>query len=83
MNDTHPDMEEKMHELFRQMPPGERLERGCAMFDFTVELIETSLQQDGPLEPLELKKQVFKRLYADDFDDETMEKIMAHFDKRG
>ncbi|MFP4379574.1 MAG: hypothetical protein ACLFUS_03645 [Candidatus Sumerlaeia bacterium] len=83
MDDTDPVIREKMIELFREMSPDERLERGCAMFDFSVELLEAALQQNGPLPPLELKKQVFKRMYADDFDDETMEKIMAAFDDKG
>ena len=69
MSDTEPQIAEKMAELFRNHTPEERLIMGCSMYDFARQLVVNSLAQGRRrLPPGVLRRELFLRLYASEFD---------------
>ena len=78
MNDTRPEVAEKMMLLYSQKAPVERLVMGCSMFDFSRQLVISSLRQgDVPLSSADLRRQLFLRFYGTDFDARTRSEILA------
>ena len=62
MNDTPPEIEEKVHEMIMARSGAERLMMGSAMFDAAREIIIASLPKDLPED--EFKRQLFERIYG-------------------
>lgn len=60
--------------------PEERIEIACAMFDSYCSKIMSSLPKN--LSETEKKQQLFLRLYGNDFDDETKNKILKWITKK-
>ena len=82
MNDTTPEIEMKMRELIAQKTPQERLEMGSSMFDTSVFLIKRFILQENPnISEVEMKQQLFLKLYRDDFTPEQIEKIFKYFQR--
>ena len=78
MNDTPPEIEEKMRELIRKKTPEERLRMGCAMYDFSKRLVSRAILEGRPeLTPAELRREIFLRFYGNNFDSAAREKILA------
>ncbi len=79
MKDTSAAMEQKFHEMLRARTPQERLVMTCRMFGTAKALIRAGLlHEHGHLEPGELRRLIFLRLYGDDFGEEEREKIANH-----
>jgi len=82
MKDTAPEIDDILHDLFRSKTGEERLLMGCSMFDFSKEIVISSIKQKRPtINHKDLKIEVFNRLYASDFDEETFQKIQKYLCK--
>lgn len=80
MNDTHPEMHKKRLEIIFRLTPEERLSQGFEMMEFAQNAVKNSiLNQNATLSETELKVEVFKRYYANDFSDKEKERIFRHF----
>jgi hypothetical protein len=62
MNDTPPEIEEKVHEMMMARSGAERLIMGASMFDAARAIVLASLPKDLPKE--ELKRRLFERTYG-------------------
>ena len=62
MNDTPPEIEQKVHEMMMARSGAERLIMGASMFDTARRIILASLPKDLPDE--ELKRRLFERIYG-------------------
>jgi hypothetical protein len=74
VNDTSPEVEAKLQELFMQRSGAERVEMGFEMFSMSRIMVTSSLEAQG-YRGIELKKQIFLRTYGSDFSPETLDKI--------
>lgn len=74
MNDTSPEMEAKVRELFMRRSGQERLRMGCEMFSMTRAIMTASLKAQG-YSGMELKKQIFLRTYGQDFTSDVLNEI--------
>ena len=79
MNDTHPSIEKRFKEMMASKTGEERLMMGFSMFEFSRTLVIASIhEQLGDLSPADLKREIFLRFYANDYDTETRQKIISH-----
>ena len=62
MNDTTPEIAEKVHEMMMARTGVERLIMGSAMFDLARKIVLASLPKD--LSEEELKRRLFERIYG-------------------
>jgi hypothetical protein len=62
MNDTTPEIAEKVHEMMMARTGAERLIMGSAMFDLARKIVLASLPKD--LSEEELKRRFFERIYG-------------------
>jgi hypothetical protein len=62
MNDTPPEIEQKVREMMMARSGAERLIMGASMFDTARRIILASLPKDLPEE--ELKRRLFERIYG-------------------
>ncbi len=62
MNDTTPEIAEKVREMMMARTGPERLIMGSAMFDLARKIVLASLPKDLPDD--ELKRQLFERIYG-------------------
>jgi hypothetical protein len=67
MNDTSPEIDQKMYEMMMARSDAERLIMGALMFDAVREMVLASLPKDLPEE--ELKRQLFERIYGQPLED--------------
>ena len=82
MNDTSPEIAQKVREMFSQKTPEERFIMGCSMYDTSKYLVTQAILRNNPgICPLELKKELFLRFYGDEFDLAERENFFAHLDK--
>jgi hypothetical protein len=79
MTDTSPEAEAYLQKLLSQKSPVERIEMGCSMFSFSRILVTSALLRADPnLSPGQLRAQLFRTYYADDFDPARLELIVEH-----
>jgi hypothetical protein len=65
-------------ERFAALSPDERLAMVADMFDTARTLMEADIRSSQPdISPRDLRVEQFKRLYWNDFDQDTMAKIIA------
>jgi hypothetical protein len=84
MDDTSPEMIEKMDEMIRMKSPIERLKMGCSMFDTAKRLVIAGIMHENPtISKVELRREIFLRFYGEDFDEVMREKILKHLDGLG
>jgi hypothetical protein len=62
MNDTSPEIEQKMHEMIMARSGAERLRMGASMFESAKAIIISSLPKNLPED--ELRRQLFRRIYG-------------------
>ncbi len=78
MKRTFNDTEAQFAARFAAVSAIERLRMSSAMFESAKRLIAASLRHSDPtMSPSELKVRIFDRLYGDDFDEPTRERIRA------
>lgn len=63
MNDTSPEIAQKVHEMMMARSGAERLIMGALMFDAAREMVLASLPKDLPED--ELKRLLFERIYGE------------------
>jgi len=74
MNDTHPDVEKKLQELYSRLTPEERFNKMLSICQTAREIVLSQLP--GGLSDIEKRKQLFKIYYKQDFSKEQFEKIL-------
>ena len=80
MNDSTPEMWKKQHELMLAMPMKQRFMEDIDMTEFTRKLMATDVRRQNPgVSELELKIEVFKGYYEDEFTEEQLNDIFHFF----
>ncbi len=65
MNDTTPEIAVKMREMFQKKTPAQRLMMGCSMYDFSKQLMVSSILRQKPGISLPaLRRELFLRFYG-------------------
>jgi hypothetical protein len=67
MNDTSPEIDQKVYEMMMARSGAERLIMGALMFDAARDMVLASLPKDLPEE--ELKRRLFERIYGQPLED--------------
>ena len=67
MNDTLPDIEQKMHQMIMARSGAERLRMGASMLESAKAIIISSLPKN--LSEDELRRQLFRRIYGSSLDE--------------
>lgn len=82
MNDTSPEITEKMKELFLKKTPLERLQMGGSMYDTSRYMITSAILRENPnISKAALKCEIFRRFYGNDFSAEEQEKIVRYLSR--
>ena len=83
MIDTGLRMQKKWTEISMQKTPEQRFLMGCSMFDMSKEIVVSSLHHQNQIKPtkLDIRQQLFLRFYADQFNRNQTQKILAHLSK--
>jgi hypothetical protein len=82
MTDTQPEMAKLYHQLLMAKTGEERLMMGCSMFDFAKLIVLSSIKNENlGLSPSEIRQELFKRFYQNDFTASQTQKILAMLDK--
>mgnify|MGYP000745995877 CR=1 FL=1 len=77
MNDTSNEIRQKQLSIFRSMSPAERYQISIEMINTSRQIVEYSIRALRPgITTLELKREIFKRYYSNDFSVEELEKIL-------
>jgi hypothetical protein len=80
MNDTDKAIERLQRERFQQKTPTERMRMGSSMFDTARNLMESGFSSKNPTwDRQTMRFYVFKAFYANDFTENQLQKIQAHF----
>ena len=81
MNDTSPEVEKKIIEMFQQKTPSERLEMACSMYETSKQLVIRYILENNPqISKGELRREFFLKFYGDDFDPVTRGKIAQYLE---
>ena len=81
MNDTTPEIAERVREMFRQKTPIERLEMGLSMYDTSKFLVTRYILENNPnISEVDLRKELFLAFYRNDYSLAEQQKIFAHLD---
>jgi hypothetical protein len=81
MDDTTPEIAEKIREICRMKSPAERFKMGCSMYETSKYLVtQAILREDPGISASELRKEIFLRFYRDDFEESELQKILAFLD---
>jgi len=77
MDDTSPEIKEKMIEMIQAKTPEERAKMGSSMYDTARALIVRAILEENPdISLAGLRQQIFLKFYGDDFDPATRDKIL-------
>ncbi len=80
MNDTHPEVAIQFRDLMKAKSNEQRLLMGCSMFDTAKQVVQSAIYGQRPeITPQEMKKEIFLRFYALDFNQADREKILLMF----
>ncbi len=80
MNDTAPEITNKMCELIQKKTPEERIKMGCSMIRTSKYLITRAILKSDPrITKSKLRQAIFLKFYGADFDSETKLRILRHF----
>ena len=74
MNDTHPDIDQKIRELYSKLSPKERFNKMLSMCQTVREIILSQMPEG--LSELEKKKKLFEIYYRQDFTEDAFNKIL-------
>ena len=75
MNDTTPEIQDKIDDIYKNKSGEEKLLIALSMFETARELVISSLPNN--LSDKELRKELFLRFYGNDFSINEKEKILA------
>ena len=77
MGDTPEYVEQLYYDMIMSRTPEERLGMASSMFESCRALVAAGIESDGKTRtPAELRAEVFRRIYAEDFPAEEMERIV-------
>lgn len=80
MNDTSARVQERYERMLLNKSPEERVRMACSLFDFSKELVVSSIKAENPaISGKELRSQIFLRFYGADFNAEKKRKIASYF----
>lgn len=80
MNDTHPEVTQRIKQAMRKRSNAERLRMGCSMYNTAKTLVVSSIKANHPnFTPERLKFEIFLRFYGGEFNSTQHEKIKKHF----
>lgn len=83
MDDTSPEIYEKLKELYADLSPEARLQMGSSMRDSSKRLMTYGILREHPhYSSQEVKKEIFYQFYKDDFDQKEMDKILEYLDEK-
>ena len=83
MGDTPEHIEQMQYDMIMSRTPAERMAMASSMFESCRRLVAAGIQCDGkPRTPAELRVEVFRRIYADDFAPEEMDVIVREMLRR-
>ncbi|MEO8210804.1 MAG: hypothetical protein ABI840_09585 [bacterium] len=74
MNDTHPDIDKKLHELYSKLTPEERFNKMLSMCRTVREIMLSQMSPE--LSEMEKRKKLFIDYYEQDFSKEEFKKIL-------
>ncbi|MDQ3021413.1 MAG: hypothetical protein M3R36_12715 [Bacteroidota bacterium] len=74
MNDTHPDIDKKLHELYSKLTPEERFNKMLSMCRTVREIISSQLPPE--LSDSDKRKKMFEIYYRRDFSEDAFEKLL-------
>jgi hypothetical protein len=78
MNDTSPEVEKRLREMYMARSPLERLRMGSDMFTAAKQLAAAGIRfEQGELDEKTMKKQLFLRFYGSDFTEDEKARILA------
>jgi hypothetical protein len=84
MQDTPPEITEKMDELIRKKSPSERAKMGWSMYETSKQLVIRAILEEKPtISQAGLRKEVFLKFYGNDFSKEEQEKILEYLGQDG
>lgn len=78
MRDTSPEMERRFRDMLMARSGEERLKMGCSMHQCAQRIVRASVLAKTPdATAADLRRAMFLRFYAGDFDARTRERILA------
>jgi len=84
MDDTTPEMTQKMCEMIQAKSPAERCKMGCSMCETSRYLVTQAILRDNPrISKTALRQELFLKFYGSDFDPIARAKILNHLKKIG
>jgi hypothetical protein len=79
MDDTSPEIREKVFAMLREKTPEERLKMGGSMCQTSRYLVSLAILRDNPhISLVDFRKEIFLKYYRDDFSPEEQQKIFQH-----
>jgi len=82
MDDTSPEMAQKVIELMQKKTPSERAMMGCSMFELSRNLVVRFIKEQNPgISNSALRQQLFLKFYGEDYEEEEKAKILKHLEK--
>jgi hypothetical protein len=83
MSDTSTGIEQRYREMLMSKSPAERLKMASRMFDSARKLVMAGiLKEEGHIDTLRLRAQLFLRMYGNDFTAAKREKIIKKISNR-
>ena len=78
MNDTSPDVEARLRDLFMQRSGNDRVRMVSDMFDLARALVVARIKAESPdVTSQELRVKIFERMYGGGFDADARARIIA------
>lgn len=82
MDDTSPEIAEKMREMMRSKSPVERYKMGWSMYETSKFLVTRAILENNPnISEVRLRQELFLKFYGSDFDLAEQQKILSHLSK--
>lgn len=79
MNDTRPEITQKVREMIQTKTPTERVKMGFSMYSTSKMLVSRAICENmDTFSEADLRKELFLRFYGGDFDEATKKKILNH-----
>ena len=83
VNDTASAISDRIIKAMQAKEPAERLKMGCSMFDFSRQLVMSSILHQFPnISKTEMRRELFLRFYGSDFSSIEQKKIIKHLQSR-
>jgi len=81
MNDTPPEVQDRVLAMLAERTPEERLLMTCSMYDAGIALLKAGILHEQPdITPAQMRGEIFMRLYGDCFSEEEARRIVRHLE---